>query len=213
MKKKIIMLTIVATLAIGITACAGTEQANSNPTSTVAPTVEAETTTPTDTSTLEPSKENTVEATETAGTEETTDFSEETTGNEDITSLPASDLEGKTLIVTALGKSIDLLSDTAERFGDEDVNWYHTGFYGFDFEVLGVKGSEDLSTKDELINAFTAYFGEPTGVYEETYSSGESKAMYQWYYDDRSSINLEFTWGQNSLYKFVVRFDVPFGTY
>lgn len=205
MKKKIIILATVATLAVGMTACGGTEQTNSNPTSTAAPTVEAETPVVTEEPTTE-TEETTVDVTETAGTEETTTAeelestvdvtetapSEETASEETASEEPTVEAElpsfgDKTLVITAMGESVDMLHEPVSEFlGYITYDAYAEDPATFDFEVLGIKGSQDISTKDALINAFIDYFGEPTYVENDFDDDDDSyylySATYVWEY-------------------------------
>ena len=210
MKKKIIILATVATLAVGMTACGGTEQTNSNPTSTAAPTVEEETPVVTEEPTTE-TEETTVDVTEAAGTEETTTAEElestvdvtETAPSEEIASeettveaeLPS--FGDKTLVITAMGESVDMLHEPVDEvWGYIAYDAYAEDPATFDFEVLGIKGSQDISTKDALINAFIDYFGEPTYVRNDFDDDDDSyylySATYVWEYAE-GGLSLDIT--------------------
>lgn len=116
-----------------------------------------------ETTTAEELEETTVDVTETAPSEETA--SEETTTEEPTVEAELPSLGDKTLVVTAMGESVDLLHEpVSEVWGYIAYDAYAEDPATFDFEVLGIKGSQDISTKDALINAFIDYFGEPVYV-------------------------------------------------
>lgn len=107
---------------------------------------------------------------------------------EEEDSTPALSLEGKSLVITTPDKSVDLL-------GPGETHEYSTYHDGFDFEVLGVKGSTDLSFKDELLEAFISYFGEATAINDET---DLNYCLCYWEFDG-CSIELTFLYGTDCL--------------
>lgn len=157
-------------------------------------------------------EETTVDVTETAGTEETTTVeelestetapSEETASEETTTEEPTVEAElpslgDKTLVITAMGESVDMLHEpVSEVWGYITYDAYAEDPATFDFEVLGIKGSQDISTKDALINAFIDYFGEPVYVSNNFDDDDDSyylySATYVWEYAE-GELGLDIT--------------------
>lgn len=181
MKKSTLFKLVAITLvAFALTGCGskntGADVSTTEPKTEETPVVTEEPTTETE--------ETTVDVTETAGTEETTTAeelestvdvtetapSEEPTTEEPTTEEPTVEAElpsfgDKTLVITAMGESVDMLHEPVDEFlGYIAYDAYAEDPATFDFEVLGIKGSQDISTKDALINAFIDYFGEPVYV-------------------------------------------------
>ena len=199
-KNTFFALAAVAALTFALTGCGN----NTKGTTTIPSTTNEEITAEieeTPVVTEEPTtetEETTVDVTETAGTEETTTVeepettvdvtetapSEETTSEETTTEEPTVEAElrsfgDKTLVITAMGESVDMLHEPVDEFlGYIAYDAYAEDPATFDFEVLGIKGSQDISTKDALINAFIDYFGEPTYVRNNFDDDDDSYYLY-----------------------------------
>ena len=207
-KNTFFAIAAVAALTFALTGCGN----NTKGTTTIPSTTNEEITAEieeTQVVTEEPTtetEETTVDVTETAGTEETTTAeelestvdvtetapSEETASEETTTEEPTVEAEllsfgDKTLVVTAMGESVDMLHEPVDEFlGYITYDAYAEDPATFDFEVLGIKGSQDISTKDALINAFIDYFGEPVYV-RNNFDEDNSYlyiATYVWEYAD-----------------------------
>ena len=195
-KNTFFALAAVAALTFALTGCGN----NTKGTTTIPSTTNEEITAEieeTPVVTEEPTtetEETTVDVTETAPSEETA--SEETTTEEPTVEAELPSFGDKTLVITAMGESVDILHEPVDEvWGYIAYDAYAEDPATFDFEVLGIKGSQDISTKDALINAFIDYFGEPVYVINDFDDDDASydlySVLYVWEYaEGELSLNI-----------------------